>query len=139
MPSRAKRRVLMVLCVLFTSGLTMAQSAPEAKLTLKPKLCIVKRGAAACSTDVDVRWSATQQNTFCLHRAGQAVALQCWSKDNVGQFIDQLVARQDTPYWLEWKTDLGDVEAARAILKVVSVVPEDRRKSRRRRHIWSVF
>ncbi len=123
----------------FASGLVMAQDTPEAELTLKPKLCIVKRGDSQCSTDVDVRWSATSENTFCLYRSGRDGALQCWSKGDIGEFLDQLIASQDTPYWLEWQSDLGDVVAARAILKVVSVVPEDRRRSRRRRHIWSVF
>ena len=131
--------LLVLLYGLVVNGAYASNTVPETQLKLKPKLCIVRRGDDQCTTEVDVRWSSTQADTFCLFRQGKSTALECWNKDKLGQFADQLTTSKSMSYWLMWKSEQGDQEAGRAVLKVVNVIPEDRRRTRRRRHVWSVF
>lgn len=119
--------------------LPIGSQAPTGKVQLKPSLCIVKRGEKNCRIDLDVRWSASQPNEYCVFRQKEAKPLQCWENLSSGQHTDSLLAANNQNYQLVWLSDSAKVALGQAVLQVVNVVPDDRRKQRRRRHIWSVF
>ncbi len=115
------------------------QPKPQAELEISPRLCIVPRGEQECRVDVELRWHAEQKQAYCVYKQQLEQALQCWSEVAFGELLDALIARSDTRYRLVWDDDGKLVALDEAVLKVVSVVPEDRRRQRRRRHVWSVF
>lgn len=133
---------LLMLLVFLTPGFALQAVAiekPEASLRASPKLCIVRTAGEWCMIDVELAWQANTQQHYCIRKSQQDTVLQCWPSARVGEFLDHVKAKSDTAYRLVWLSDGNEYALDEDTLSVVHIVPEDRRRARRRKHIWSVF
>lgn len=114
---------------------------PKAELAVKPKLCVIRSGEEHCDVKIRVEWRADRPDLYCVFSKGNKEPLQCWDEAQFGDMLDELNASSNKEYRLEWMDSESGKTAvlAAAGIKVVVIVPADRRKQRRRRHIWSVF
>lgn len=113
------------------------QGPPTAELSIKPKLCVRGTSADQCELEVKISWHGNETGEYCLYSDFSGTPLRCWESDVSGQLHDQVSITADLNYWLAWQPT--DDELARRTLKVLTAKSDDRRRSRRRRHVWSVF
>ncbi|MGI9287117.1 MAG: DUF3019 domain-containing protein [Pseudomonadales bacterium] len=117
--------------------LSAEQSPATAELHIKPKLCVRGTSADQCELTVKIKWTGNEIGEYCLYSDFSDAPLRCWQRDASGQLQDQVSIKADLNYWLAWQP--SDDELARRTLKVLTAKSDDRRRSRRRRHVWSVF
>ncbi len=139
--NRPKRHQLVhagrVLLPMFLGLISQPLLSTEANLSLTPSLCVVARDTGRCDISVDVSWKANKDSDYCIYNESSDSPIQCWSYKNQGQSQSKVSINKDIDYWLVWRETGSELD--REVLKVVKIMPEDRRRNRRRRHIWSVF
>src|SRR5690606_18566573 len=106
----------------------------RATLSVKPVLCITDRREEGCATSVLVVWRSDGAGNYCLHSELAAEPLRCWQLAASGMLMEELVVQQTFSYWL---TDAASgARLAEATFDVMTTDADDRRRSRRRRHVW---
>ncbi len=106
-------------------------------LTVKPVLCITERQDESCALSILVVWRADDAGTFCLHNDLTEWPIRCWQGSVTGMVMENRVVEQTFRYWL---TDgASDVRLAEATLDVMTTESDDRRRHRRRRHVWDIL
>lgn len=124
--------------LLFASLCVSAQQTPPAaELSIKPKLCVRGTSADQCKLTVKIKWTGNTSGEYCLYNDFSATPLRCWRRNASGKMQDQVAITADLSYWLAWRPT--DDELARRTLKLLTAKSDDRRRSRRRRHVWSLF
>lgn len=118
---------------------TAAMEKPDASIAAHPKLCVVRTQGQWCTIDVQLTWQSNAEQHYCIRKSQLHAALHCWPSARAGEFLDQVNAKGDTAYQLVWLSEGVETVLDQDTLNVVHVVPEDRRRARRRKHIWSVF
>lgn len=113
------------------------QLSPAAELSIKPKLCVRGTAADQCKLTVKIKWTGNSPGAYCLYSDFTETPLRCWQRNASGEMQDEVAITTDLDYWLAWQPD--DAELARRTLKLLTAKPDDRRRSRRRRHVWSLF
>ncbi|MFK7730232.1 MAG: DUF3019 domain-containing protein [Pseudomonadales bacterium] len=133
-------------CVLYFASLVtvatlqaQAIEQPIGSIAANPKLCIVRTEGEWCTIDVELAWQSNTDQHYCIRKSEQEAVLHCWPSARLGEFLDRVKAKKDTAYQLVWLSDGVEHALDEDTLNVVHVVPEDRRRARRRKHIWSVF
>jgi len=109
----------------------------QAELSVKPKLCITDSADKTCEMALDFFWRTQDNGNYCLVSKSREATLQCWQQDNQGQWqATQDVSDQD----LFWLTEDGELQPlAETSIEVLSTYTEDRRRNRRRKHVWSLM
>ena len=106
-------------------------------LTVKPVLCITDRREESCALSILVVWRSSRAGRYCLHNDLTAAPVQCWPLAESGMIIEDRVVDETFRYWL---TDgESDNRLAEATLDVMSTESDDRRRHRRRRHVWDIL
>ena len=109
----------------------------RATLTVKPVLCITDRRDEPCPISVMVLWRSDGAGRYCLHSDLSAEPLRCWELAASGMLIEDVVVQETFSYWLT--AGASDTRLAEATLDVMSAESDDRRRSRRRRHVWDIL
>jgi len=132
-------RMHFVALLLMLVSLQIAAEQPDASIDASPKLCVVRTQDEWCTIDVQLAWQSNTEEHYCIKKSRQSAALKCWPSASLGEFLDHVKTREDTEYQLVWMLNGVEYSLDESTLNVVHVVPEDRRRARRRKHIWSVF
>ncbi|MCZ6854957.1 MAG: DUF3019 domain-containing protein [Gammaproteobacteria bacterium] len=127
--------LLLICCAVSLQA--QSNNAPIASLSVKPTLCIVTPQAPYCDTDFHVRWTADRPNEYCLHSDHSEPALQCWQGRLMGEFEENRIISKSFSYWL---SQLGFTDRFSQVeVSVLSARSGERRRNRRRRHVWSIL
>ncbi len=128
--------LLFVVSQIEAETLVPDQKLPTAELQLSPRLCIRGTSDEVCEITVLIEWDGESAGKYCLYREQLEAPLKCWEQEKVGSINDRVKIQQNLEYWLVWA---AVDELDRRVLRLLTAKPDDRRKSRRRRHAWSVF
>ncbi|HEX7082406.1 MAG TPA: DUF3019 domain-containing protein [Gammaproteobacteria bacterium] len=121
------------------AGFGAAAYAAEGRvaLTVKPVLCITDRREDGCAISILVSWHSDDAGAYCLHSDVADGPLRCWALAASGMFVEERVLTETIRYWL---TEGGsEVRLAEATLEVMTTDSDDRRRNRRRRHVWDIL
>ncbi|MFO7287083.1 MAG: DUF3019 domain-containing protein [Gammaproteobacteria bacterium] len=123
---------------LLCGGVNLASAADESvMLSVKPALCITDRRENACELSIAVTWRSEIAGAFCLHSDLAEAPIQCWNGATSGTVVEERVVSETFAYWL---TDAASRErVAEARLEVMTTDSDDRRRNRRRRHVWNIL
>ncbi len=128
------RLVGTVVCVVLTWAACLSQAA---ELTIKPKLCITDSPEKICRLPLEFVWQTDNQGNYCLVQETNRNTLQCWQQDRQGQWQSTQQVNDQEVFWL---TQDGQTRPlAEAAIEVLSTYTEDRRRNRRRKHVWSLM
>jgi len=106
-------------------------------LSVKPALCITDRRENACELSISISWRSEVAGAFCLHSDLSDAPIQCWRGTTSGAVVEERVVSETFAYWL---TDAVSSErVAEARLEVMTTDSDDRRRHRRRRHVWNIL
>ena len=130
------------LTIFIAGGLGVAMSAaaadpPPVRLVVKPLLCVIDKGATACTITFDIRWKSVLGAEYCLNDSGQPTPLRCWPRAEAGEHTQERVVSEDFVFWLS--PPAGTEHVAEAKIDVLRVGSDDRRRERRTRHVWDVL
>lgn len=127
------------LLVAVSAGIVCAISGgiSAADLTVKPRLCITDSEQKSCELPLEFTWRTDKNGNYCLVQHANEQQLQCWQQNKQGQWqATQSVTDQE----LFWLTEDGQaLPLAQATVEVLSTYTEDRRRNRRRKHVWSLM
>ncbi|BFM05380.1 hypothetical protein GCM10025791_15890 [Halioxenophilus aromaticivorans] len=130
-PARPRALILALLSVV------LAQVSLANELTLTPTLCITDSPDKTCELPLEFAWHADNLGNYCLVQKAQQTPLQCWQQDDQGQWQSTLTVNDQELFWL---TEDGQARPlAEAAVEVLSTYTEDRRRNRRRKHVWSLM
>jgi len=130
------------LTIFIAGGLGVALSAaaadpPPVRLVVKPLLCVIDKGATACTITFDIRWKSVLGAEYCLNDSGRPTPLRCWPRAEAGEHSQERVVSEDFVFWLS--PPAGTEHVAEAKIDVLRVGSDDRRRERRTRHVWDVL
>ena len=118
-------------------GCLAAQGDDAAKITVQPSLCVLAPTQSACDLRMTVRWRSSRSASYCVWNALQKNELRCWQDATEGEVVDARKIDASLAYWL---TDqLRTLRLAETEVKVLKAKSADRRRSRKRRHAWSIL
>ena len=95
-----------ILSVVFSCSPQTAFSADSAQLSVVPDRCISLLQGQTCYLGVRFRWklqdidTTNANNTICLWREGESVAMTCWEGEFEGVFRYSLEAAETTSFHL---------------------------------------
>lgn len=132
------RAALTILAVMGLAALPAAAAdPPPVRLVVKPLLCVIDKGATACTINFDVRWTSVLPAEYCLNDSARPPPLRCWPRADAGELTQERVVSEDFVFWLSPPT--GNERVAEAKIEVLRVGSDDRRRERRTRHVWDVL
>jgi hypothetical protein len=110
---------------------------PPVRLVVKPLLCVIDKGATACTITFDIRWRSVLGGEYCLNDSALPTPLRCWPRAEAGEHTQERVVSEDFVFWLS--PPAGTERVAEAKVDVLRVGSDDRRRERRTRHVWDVL
>lgn len=130
---------LSILGLLTTHHAAVGNSEPEVSLSLKirPHLCLRYAKQDQCRIDVIIDWNSNQSANYCLHSSQDAAPLQCWDSSRKGKRSELRIINSDLTYWLSFKGQQSRL--TERVLNIATLVNDERRAQRQRRHIWSLI
>ena len=107
------------------------------ELTVKPRLCIVDRRTPVCDARFEIAWRSARSGDYCVFSDDASQPLHCWTRQDAGEHVDERRASEAFRYLMRAGDDPQTV--AEAEVEVLRVDSDDRRRSRRTRHVWDVL
>ncbi|HEX6996553.1 MAG TPA: DUF3019 domain-containing protein [Gammaproteobacteria bacterium] len=125
--------------LIVAAATSAAAQTPErhVTLTVKPVLCITDRREATCDLSILVSWHSDRAGSYCLHSDLADGPIQCWQLAESGMVVEERAVRETFSYWLT--AGASGARLAEATLDVLSMESDDRRRNRRRRHVWDIL
>ena len=111
--------------------------AEEVSLNISPHLCITDQADKTCTMNLLFEWLAQSNGDYCLVDKKDKRALQCWSKEQYGQWEELLKIQVSRSFLMTQEKNQQPL--AEESVEVLSTYSEDRRRNRRRKHIWSLL
>lgn len=107
------------------------------ELSVTPKLCITDSPQKQCKLPLEFNWQTDNHGNYCLIQEATRDALQCWQQNRQGQWQSVYTVSDQELFWL---TEDGQSQPlAETAIEVLSTYTEDRRRNRRRKHVWSLM
>lgn len=126
----------LALLVLY-AGHGLGADGQDFELDVAPVLCITSQRSPSCYMDFSIEWRGASTADYCVSCSLVDGPLRCWDDESQGTLRDPRTVTQSFDYWLAHSgTSDTLVEVA---VKVRPVESSDRRRSRRKRHVWSVW
>ena len=120
--------------MLLVSKASIANSAPEIVLLLKPRLCILSEVETHCNEHVIIEWQAATVVSLCLYKEQKIEPLQCWERAQIGRLEFSSLLSATTRFELR---ELATQKImSQALYQVVSL---QQKHQRARRNPWSFF
>ena len=126
-----------LLIALAAAAPATAADPPPIRLTVKPLLCVLDKGASSCAVTFDIRWQSKRAGEYCLNADAQSAPLRCWPSALSGEHQQPREVTQEFMFWLSPPTSAEHV--AEVKVEVLRVGSDDRRRERRSRHVWDVL
>jgi len=129
---------LLVTFTLLLPVLALAEdpAANDFQLTVKPVLCITDNRNPDCDMSFLVIWQSGERGYYCLYNDFAAVPVRCWSEERTGQLDDDRIVQDTFSYWMTG--DDTDIRLAEVVVEVLRMDSDDRRRKRRKRHVWDI-
>ncbi len=106
------------------------------QLTVKPVLCIIDNRNPNCDMSFLVIWQSVKRGYYCLHNDLAEVPVHCWSEERAGRLDDDRIVQDTFSYWMTG--DDTDIRLAEVVVEVLRMDSDDRRRKRRKRHVWDI-
>lgn len=116
--------------------------ADKASIRVQPDLCMTTAQQPRCELTVAIDWQAPEAADFCVRDSlPDSPAVRCWQQAETGAATDSRFVDRSFEYLLTDDQEAAGERtvAARARVKVLAARSTDRRRNRRRRHVWSVL
>lgn len=110
--------------------------AEDMELTVKPVLCITDKRNPGCAMSFLVVWRTGSAGYYCLYNDFGDSPVRCWDEEREGRATDERVVQESFSYWMAG-TDL-EARLAQVDVEVLRMDSDDRRRSRRTRHVWDI-
>ena len=127
------KSLITLACVL---GISVNASDPI-DMTVKPELCITTKRAPTCFMDIQIEWRSSTADDYCLHCSLVDGPLACWDNATLGTHTDPRTVEADFTYAMTEEGASGELGVVE--VKVLAAESSDRRRNRRKRHVWSVW
>jgi hypothetical protein len=126
----------LLVSVLLLLALMPTAHAEEMKLTVKPLLCITDNRNPVCEVRFLVVWETEERGYYCLFNDYGETPLRCWNEEQKGQAADDRAVQETFSFWMTG----ADTEArlAEVSVEVLYMDSDDRRRTRRTRHVWTI-
>ena len=121
---------------LLVLAVTPVAQADEMKLSVKPLLCVTDSRNAVCEMSFLVMWESGERGYYCLFNDYGEAPMRCWNEEREGQLTDDRTVRETFSFWMAG-TDAAD-RLAEVRVEVLRMDSDDRRRSRRTRHVWDI-
>ena len=132
------RARLTLLAVTWLAALpAIAADSHPVRLVVKPLLCVIDKGAAACTINFDIKWTSVLPAEYCLNDSARPPPLRCWPRADSGEHTQERIVSEDFVFWLS--PAAGSERVAESKIEVLRVGSDDRRRERRTRHVWDVL
>jgi len=119
--------------------LLSSNSHADYRLVVKPQLCITTVQRPACAVEVALSWQAPAPGDHCVFSDQSEAPRACWQASATGAMTENQVLKQNRSYWLTATDAARAQRLAQVEIKVVAAKSSDKRRNRRRRHVWSVL
>jgi hypothetical protein len=106
-------------------------------LSVSPKLCITDKADKTCEMTLDFVWQTNDSGDYCLVEKASQAPLQCWQQDSSGQWQAITVVTNKQVFWMSEDGTAAPLD--QEVVEVLSTYSDDRRKNRRRKHVWSLM
>ena len=110
--------------------------AEDMELTVKPVLCITDKRNPSCAMSFLVIWQTGSSGYYCLFNDFGDSPVRCWNEEREGRTTDERIVQESFSYWMVG-TDL-EARLAQIDVEVLRMDSDDRRRSRRTRHVWDI-
>jgi hypothetical protein len=132
-----KRLLLSLLFLLPLAAAADGGAEDEARLTVKPLLCIVDERTPSCNLRFLITWWAHETGYYCVNSDLDSAALRCWDEARTGRHEDDREVSGSFRYWLNRGDD--QAELASATVEVLRKDGDDRRRRRRTKYVWDLL
>jgi hypothetical protein len=120
------------LILLFPSIGFTAEQTPTPSLVAQPDTCVALREGRSCYADVTLTWQQPKIGNYCLRDATTKYIMQCWLKQQTGNFNYEFDSQQTVVFEL-FDSDTSLVIADAEVK--LQWVYQNRQKKRR----WRLF
>ena len=127
---------VLLLAVIAGCGVAARAQENEATLTVKPVLCVTDRREEGCPLSITVSWRSDDAGDYCLHSDLAEEPIRCWEGAAAGTVVEERVIYETFSYRL---TNGANATLAEAKLEFLTTDSDDRRRNRRRRHVWDIL
>ena len=130
-------RRLLTLALLFPALLAAGNAAAEEmQLTVKPVLCITDNRNPSCDMAFLVVWTSATTGYYCLFNDFADAPVRCWTEERTGRLSDDRTVDTNFSFWMT--ADDFDIRLAQVDVEVLRMDSDDRRRKRRKRHVWDI-
>ena len=128
------RWLVIPLLILFPA---ISHAGEEMQLKVRPVLCIIDERTPHCQMSFLVLWQSAETGYYCLYNDFRQAPLRCWTEQRSGELSDERTVNSTFSYWMAG--DDNESPLAVAVVEVLRMDSDDRRRKRRGRHVWDIF
>mgnify|MGYP000585584716 CR=1 FL=1 len=130
-------RLLLTLALLLPAlAMSERAAAEDMSLSVKPVLCITDKRIPSCDMAFVVMWQSALTGYYCLFNDFDDAPVRCWNEERTGELSDERTVRENFSYWMTDR-DLAS-RLAVVTVEVLRMESDDRRRTRRTRHVWDI-
>jgi hypothetical protein len=111
-------------------------SADGMDLTVKPVLCITDKRNPSCDMSFIVLWTSATTGYYCLFNDFNDAPVRCWTQERTARLSDNRTVEENFSFWMT--ADDFDIRLAQVDVEVLRMDSDDRRRKRRKRHVWDI-
>lgn len=115
----------------------ISHAGEEMQLKVRPVLCIIDERTPNCQISFLVLWQSAETGYYCLYNDFRQTPLRCWTEQRSGELSDERTVNSKFSYWMAG--DDNESPLAVAVVEVLRMDSDDRRRKRRSRHVWDIF
>lgn len=123
----------MIVVALLQTGEALSD---DVELTVKPVLCIIDNRTPSCEMSFIVIWQSATTGYYCLFNNFGDAPVRCWSEEREGRLNDERTVQANFSYWMTGADE--EERLAQVDVEVLRLDSDDRRRSRRTRHVWDI-
>ena len=131
------RRLPFILISLLAQVTLAQEPGPESvQLEVKPTLCVTDNRNPVCNLSFAIYWQSGTTGYYCVFNDFDEDPLRCWTEQREGETTDDRSVQETFTFWMTGE-DLIE-RLAEIDVEVLKLDSEDRRRSRRTRHVWDI-
>jgi hypothetical protein len=115
----------------------IATADEDMRLKVRPMLCITDDQTRSCQMSFLVLWESAAAGYYCLYNDFGQSPLRCWTEQRSGEHSDKRTVDTEFRYWMAGNDTASPL--AIALVEVLRLDTDDRRRRRRSRHVWDIL
>ena len=129
---------LLVVLALLLPALAVADepNGDEMQLTVKPLLCVIDNRNPSCDMSFLIVWQSIATGYYCLFSNFTDAPMRCWNEERTGQVNEDRTVTQNFSFWMPGAD--ASARLAEVNVEVLRLDSDDRRRWRRKRHVWDI-